>query len=146
MHNAPRLGHMAVMAHYIKTLNAELNATVFVDHQHQPIPLLAPLKKQQKGKWEHDWRTIAKDALVRMRNAHRREFGAGQQMRFDFVRATVLYRRIENPKDKALLEVILSGGMLTGARLHAKNPAVSETCPLCGDGVDTELHRFWEQC
>ena len=137
-------GPHSVLAKHMTDLGAKINEGVFVDYQHQPISILAPKGKTEKSRWQHDWRAIFKDALVIRRNAHRREFGAKEAIRIDFHKSVTLLRRLEDPKQRALLEVVISGGMLTAARRHARDDKISADCPICGGGPDTEIHRFWD--
>ena len=106
---------------------------------HKSVPVLKGSSDQ--GEWGHEWRHILRMAISQQW-LFRREFQDLGHARPDIERTMSYHRTLGNPQEKLCLEMVLSGAMLTRARVH-KREAHLQTC-VCGEGVDDDQHRYWD--
>ena len=70
------------------------------------------------------------------------EYADLSHARPDIERTMSYHRTLGNPQEKLCLEMVLSGAMLTRARVHKREPHL-QGC-ICGEGVDDDHHRYWD--
>ena len=105
---------------------------------HKSVPVLRD--NRDKGEWGHEWRSILRMAISQQW-LFRREFQDLSHARPDIERTLSYHRTLGNPQEKLCLEMVLSGAMLTRARVHKREPHL-QGC-VCGEGVDDDHHRYW---
>ena len=106
---------------------------------HKGVPVLRGNRDQ--GEWGHEWRSILRMAISKQW-LFRREFQDLSHARPDIERTMSYHRTLGNPQEKLCLEMVLSGAMLTRARVHKREPHL-QGC-VCGEGVDDDHHRYWD--
>ena len=94
---------------------------------HKGVPVLRG--NRTPGEWGHEWRSILRMAISKQW-LFRREFQDLSHARPDIERTMSYHRTLGNPQEKLCLEMVLSGAMLTRARVHKREPHL-QGC-ICG--------------
>ena len=119
------------------------------DGWHSPLGEVLPLCGPRPGGtkehalWQHTWRTHLRQLVGALSAGHRHEFKELKSMMIDEKLTFHLLRHTKPGRDRAAIEVALSGGLLTKARTaHSKGPR--EKACQWGCGVeDSDHHRYW---
>ena len=82
-------------------------------------------------------------AAVATSSGHRHEFAPWKHVDVDEKASLQLLRTLRPGKTKAALELVLSGGMLTGSRTNRTRGHPYDLCPAGCQEVDDDVHRFW---
>ena len=132
---------MAALAAYFKMLGIAFGDGICSLGPHS-IPLARPTTRPTISKWMHDWRAFLKFALLRTHAAHRRQFQQLEAHFVDYDKSLALYKALLPGQERASLQIMLAGGVITADRDHRWTGA-DATCKLCHMERDDEEHRYW---
>ena len=136
------IGPITVFAKMLSFLNVKI-----INHGLQLInsEMLVMTDPNDTPKWRHSLRAFLRAAELLRGTAHRREFMELQSMPMDWQGSLKWHHSLKAGATRRALEWVITGGILTPARVSKKNTGEPAYCQICEDEIDDDSHRI-AQC
>ena len=133
---------LTTLAWYLRTMGGHLTENEWILECGIRASLYpSSLEKGHVAQWQHDWRAAIRHAALQLGTQQRREFQELKSQALDIDASLEWYRALPPSRLRGLLDVVLTGALLTKHRTMRRHNDKEQRCQ-CG-ALDTEVHRYW---
>ena len=139
----PPASPASTFAANLRRLGGDLDDGRWTPPGRDPLHILAPADPSEKQRWLHLWRSALRDTSVSSFSGHRHELRLLRTVQVDQNKTFRLLRNMQPGKERAALEIGLTGGLLTNSRTKRAQGPPHTHCPWGCPHEDSEVHRYW---